>query len=379
MTALIKSQQESLLDPLGAHPSLLLIQYDLSSPFSPMLGQVVKDLLASQTQIIFVSLFLPPGQYLGHFSTSLVHIIDYSSFVPGYSNETTPDLLSTVETKLLSIPKGPIALIIDSVDTMLANSGSHANTFQILSQIFGQIVQHSSSSRLVLPILSRSPLLSSLVSTNFQARVLKSQPSPIHTLIHLVLHSPILLSHLVHQYHLTLPPVNTISEPSTSRFWSVFTPVARRGTGERLAMAVGLEELGSTLGTMNQSTNRDMDSGVAEISTRSRAGGQKGVRTVLRPWQFDHEQNRIAWCGWNDIQGLRAYESRDPASAGTAPGIDNLSFNLQLSDAQQQARASVPLPYTNEGKESAGDSEIIYIPDQADDFDDDDPDDDLYI
>ncbi|KEP48283.1 hypothetical protein V565_128660 [Rhizoctonia solani 123E] len=69
---------------------------------------------------------------------------------------------------------------------------------------------------------------------------------------------------------------------------------------------------------------------------------------------------------------------QEPGSA--APGIDNLSFNLQLSDAQQQARASVPLPYTNEGKvASAGDGEIIYIPDQADDFDDDDPDDDLYI
>jgi hypothetical protein len=27
----------------------------------------------------------------------------------------------------------------------------------------------------------------------------------------------------------------------------------------------------------------------------------------------------------------------------------------------------------------ADDSEIVYIPDQADDFDDDDPDDDLYI
>ncbi|KAG8762312.1 hypothetical protein FRC11_009901 [Ceratobasidium sp. 423] len=179
----------------------------------------------------------------------------------------------------------------------------------------------------------------------------------------------------MHQYHLTLPPVDTVPEPSTSRFWSVFSPVARRGTGERLAMAVGPEELGETSNTINQSTDRDPDSGVAEINTRSRAGGQKGVRTVLRPWRFDHEQNRIGWCGWSDIQGLRAYESHDQAAAGTAPGIDNLSFNLQLSDAQQQARASVPLPYTNEAK--AGDSEIIYIPDQADDFDDDDPDDDF--
>ncbi|CUA71559.1 hypothetical protein RSOLAG22IIIB_04678 [Rhizoctonia solani] len=261
---------------------------------------------------------------------------------------------------------------------MLADSGSYSKTYQVLSRIFGQIVQHSSSSRFILPISSRSPLLPSLVSTSFQARAPKLQPSPIHTLIHLVLHPPVLLSHLVHQYHLTLPPPNAVPDPSTSRFWSVFTPVARRGTGEQLAMAVGIEELGGAL-NVNQSTNRGPNSGVAEISTRSRAGGQKGVRIVLRSWRFDHEQNRIVWCGWNDIQELRTYESRVPELVNTAPGIDNLSFNLQLSDAQQQARANVPLPYTNEGKASTGDGEIIYIPDQADDFDDDDPDDDLYI
>ncbi|CAE6534765.1 unnamed protein product [Rhizoctonia solani] len=363
MTALIKSHQESLLDPLGTSPSLLLIQYDLSSPFSPVLGQIVKDLLNRQ--------------HLGHLDSSLLHTLDYSSAVPDYSAESTPDLISVVAAKLSSIPKGPMALVVDSVDTMLTDSGSHANTFQVLSRIFGQIVQHSSSARLILPVSSRSPLLPSLVSTNFQARVPKSQPSSIHTLIHLVLHSSVLLSHLVHQYHLTLPPANTIPEPSTSRFWSVFGPVARRGTGERLAMAVGLEELGEALNTMNQLTNRDTDSGVAEINTRSRAGGQKGVRIVLRPWRFDREGNRIVWCGWSDIHGLRAYELRDQDTANTAPGIDNLPFNLQLSEAQQQARASVPLPYTNESK--ASDSEIIYVPDQADDFDDDDPDDDLYI
>ncbi|KAJ1300677.1 hypothetical protein OPQ81_002325 [Rhizoctonia solani] len=356
MTALIKSHRESLLDPLGTSPSLLLIQYDLSSPFSPVLGQIVKDLLTSQTQIIFISLFLPPRQYLGHLDSPLLHTLDYSGVVPNYSDVSAVDLTSVIAVKLSSIPKGPIGLIIDSVDTMLSDSGSQASTSQVLSRIFAQIVEHSSSSRLVLPISSRSPLLPLLISTNFQA---------------------LLLSHLVHQYHLILPPVNTSPEPSTSRFWSVFTPVARRGTGEQLAMAAGAEGLDGTLEAANRLTNRSLDSGVAEIRTRSRAGGQKGVHIVLRPWRFDHERSQIVWCGWNDIQGLRTYESRDQDSASTAPGIDNLSFNLQLSDAQQQARASVPLPYTNEGK--GGDSEIIYIPDQADDFDDDDPDDDLYI
>lgn len=36
-------------------------------------------------------------------------------------------------------------------------------------------------------------------------------------------------------------------------------------------------------------------------------------------------------------------------SAAPAPNaMDTVTFNLQLSEAQQQARASVPLPYTND-------------------------------
>ncbi|CEL59174.1 hypothetical protein RSOLAG1IB_09151 [Rhizoctonia solani AG-1 IB] len=377
MTAPIRSQPESLLDPLGTSPSLLLIEHDLSSSLSSVLGQVVQDLLASQVQIIFISLFLPPGQYIGHLNSPLLHILDYSSVVPGYNSDPTPDLQSVVVTKLSSIPKGPIALIVDSADTIFADSSSHASTVQTLAKLFGNIAQHSSSSRLVLPISSRSPLLPSLISATFQARAPELQPPPIHTLVHLVLHSPILFSHLVHQYHLALPPVNTVPEPTTSRFWSVFTPVARRDTGERLAMTAETEELGGAIDNTNNLTNRDPTSGVAEIRTRSRAGGQKGVRIVLRPWRFDHKRSRIVWSDWNSIHGLRAYEPRDQDSVNTAPGIDSLSFNLQLSDAQQQARANVPLPYVNEAQ--ADDSEIIYIPDQADDFDDDDPDDDLYI
>ncbi|KAF8762041.1 Oxysterol-binding protein [Rhizoctonia solani] len=354
-----QTQTESLLDPLGTSPSLLLIQYDISSPFSPILEQTVKDLITRQ--IIFVSFLLSPGHYITNIGSPLLHVLDYSAIILGYSDKSIPDLSSVVTARLSSIPKGPVALIIDSADTILIDTGSHANTVQTLAKLFGTITQHSSSSRLILPVSSRSPLLPSLVSTAFQVRVPRPQTSPIHTLIHLVLHSPALLSHLVHQYHLALPPVNTVPEPATSRFWSVFTPVAGRNTGEQLVMGVGTQGSAGPSDSHDLLANRDSNSGVVEVRTRSRAGGQKGVRIILRPWRFDHERDRIAWSGWNDIHGLRAYDPRD-----------------QLSDAQQQARASVPLPYTNEGKAPTGDSEIIYIPDQADDFDDDDPDDDFH-
>jgi len=75
-------------------------------------------------------------------------------------------------------------------------------------------------------------------------------------------------------------------------------------------------------------------------------------------------------------------EDIDPAS--------NLTFNLRLSETEKVARANTSLPYLlNESKKnaylgepsvvnhSASGGEVIYLPDESDDFDDEDPDDDL--
>ncbi|CAG5136616.1 unnamed protein product [Candidula unifasciata] len=58
-----------------------------------------------------------------------------------------------------------------------------------------------------------------------------------------------------------------------------------------------------------------------------------------------------------------------------------LPFNLSLTDAEKDARSKVKLPYLKDG---SGDSEassgrIFYQPDDVDDFDEEDPDDDLDI
>ncbi|KAJ1676170.1 hypothetical protein EV182_008723, partial [Spiromyces aspiralis] len=66
----------------------------------------------------------------------------------------------------------------------------------------------------------------------------------------------------------------------------------------------------------------------------------------------------------------------------------NLSFNLRLTDEQRKAKESVELPYMKAQVASAqmqGEREyqeagqIIYQPDADDDWDEDDPDDDLEI
>ncbi|OZJ03113.1 hypothetical protein BZG36_03370 [Bifiguratus adelaidae] len=72
----------------------------------------------------------------------------------------------------------------------------------------------------------------------------------------------------------------------------------------------------------------------------------------------------------------------------TPEGMSNLSFNLSLTDEQRKAKENLILPYTkvignrqdevnvNEKKQ---DVSFFYEPDAADDFDEEDPDDDLTI
>ena len=72
----------------------------------------------------------------------------------------------------------------------------------------------------------------------------------------------------------------------------------------------------------------------------------------------------------------------------------NLTFNLRLTSEQKEARSNVVLPYTKQahkrhdrsvtngpasGQLGGGGGQIHYQPDDADDFDEDDPDDDLDI
>ena len=59
--------------------------------------------------------------------------------------------------------------------------------------------------------------------------------------------------------------------------------------------------------------------------------------------------------------------------------MDNVSFNLNLTAAQQTSRAQVPLPYEHQGTEQPQAPAIYYDPDSGDDIDDDDPDEDLDI
>ncbi|XP_025082659.1 elongator complex protein 5-like [Pomacea canaliculata] len=69
-----------------------------------------------------------------------------------------------------------------------------------------------------------------------------------------------------------------------------------------------------------------------------------------------------------------------PSSIATEKQSDptaNLTFNLTLRPEEKAAKDQVVLPYTSVTSSEKNPGQIFYIPDDADDFDDEDPDDDL--
>lgn len=89
---------------------------------------------------------------------------------------------------------------------------------------------------------------------------------------------------------------------------------------------------------------------------------------------------------------LQSGEGGDAGNSGSGDGHeqddppdprDNLTFNLRLTDEERAVRAQTALPYAKTQEEKQrflqGTGAIYYEPDDVDDFDDEDPDDDLDI
>ncbi|KAI8054458.1 Elongator complex protein 5 [Syncephalis plumigaleata] len=89
-----------------------------------------------------------------------------------------------------------------------------------------------------------------------------------------------------------------------------------------------------------------------------------------------------------DVIGIKEDSNNGGTNATSTNESDpmaHLSFNLNLTDEQRQAKEKLLLPYlqaqdnTPTGKATSGSTSIYYTPDSDDDFDEEDPDDDLDI
>lgn len=132
-----------------------------------------------------------------------------------------------------------------------------------------------------------------------------------------------------------------------------------------------------TFSYMNTMSNRVDRGGLARIEWRKKSGkvqyategfylGSKGLIIVAAPQLTGEEPEP-------EVDMDDTMTQPDPTA--------NLSFNLSLTDNQRRAKDNVELPFMKVQQETTGTSggHIYYQPDAGDDFDDEDPDDDLDI
>ncbi|OJT12966.1 hypothetical protein TRAPUB_10531 [Trametes pubescens] len=264
-------------------------------------------------------------------------------------------LRGTILEAVQSTPAGPLNVIIDSVDTLLSDLESVSETTRLLSELLALVRERGGTSRLILHILSPSPLIPLLTQTRF---------SP--SLTHLIAHPPPLLTHLASAYLTPPPPLS-----SPEKFWGVFIPISERPyESERLVFGSAGEGSG-------------LQECAVEVLVRGGADGagrRRGVERVLEGWS----PAAGGACELREMGSLKSLWSKRPVfEAQSSPDpTQNLSFNLNLTPEQQRSRAQVPLPYAHEGKpagQTYAPAAILYDPDSADDLDDDDPDEDLDI
>ncbi|KAJ3873897.1 hypothetical protein F5051DRAFT_336845 [Lentinula edodes] len=346
----------SYLDSPGPNQNLLLLQSSIPQSSLPLLRHVIAH-NAAQKELVkkFLFCFLhPPSSLIKNAAESNVQVYDYLDRIPGYNDawsESCPEILNLVENAPASIP---IEVIIDSVDTVLADNESLSGTYKFLRSLMALISSRSKTSRLILHISAPSKLLPLLISTAF---------SP--TLTQLIAHPPVLFTHITTEYMTPPPPLS-----SDAKFWGIFIPISERGRdAENLVFGQGGDGSGG------------QDEMVVEVLVRGRSdasGRRKAVERFLEGWDIQKNQP----VSLSQMSSLASIYKRKTIVEEAAPDpTQNVSFNLHLTPSQLESRARVPLPYVHEGLSLAqpAPGAILYDPDSADDIDDDDPDEDLDI
>ncbi|KAF9044766.1 hypothetical protein BDZ89DRAFT_1099617 [Hymenopellis radicata] len=295
--------------------ALLILQSSLCQSALPILREVVRQNATDEQKQTLLFCFLHPPSciYDAPSETQNVAVHDHSEH---------------------------IHVVIDSVNTILSDIGSPAETFKFIRDLKELVVSRSIDSHLTLHIQAPSPLLPFLIQTSFSS-----------SLNHLIVHPPALLHYLATEYLSPPPPASP-----EAKFWGIFIPVSERISDViRIVYGNGGEGSGGS------------EELIVEVV--------KAVERVLEGWDI----KRSSAVELAEMSSLKASLGQPTA---TAPNpAQNLSFNLNLTTSQQEARAQVPLPYAHEGKpaEAQTPAAILYDPDSGDDIDDDDPDEDLDI
>ncbi|KZW03383.1 hypothetical protein EXIGLDRAFT_725824 [Exidia glandulosa HHB12029] len=305
---------------------LVVVQHDLAqSPF-PILRQI----LAAASHVVLVRTLYAMDAFVESAAlATAVSDIDWTDIDGELALDRRQRLLDAIAAvpSLSSAGSRSPVVLIDSLDTLSEDLGSVAKAVRLVRDVLSALTSvPRARARLILPILAPSRTLAPL--------------SAIHPRTELRLHAPVLLRHLAREL---------MTPPDAPRFWTLLSELVARREGEKLARGAPNVH-GPT---------------VVEVVLPSR----RGVLRAVEVWD-DGQVTDVATLGLNAPAKLP-----EPTDA-----MSGLSFNLSLTSEQQEARSRVVLPYAHTGQSKPpGAGEIIYEPDSADDFDDEDPDDDLEL
>ncbi|KAL0580399.1 hypothetical protein V5O48_001644 [Marasmius crinis-equi] len=327
---------------------LILLQSSFSQSSIPILRHLLSKKSSSSRILLFCFLY-PPACLVDDVEAQSGKLVvhDFLDLVPGY-HEQDGDSFKRILSAVQDESSTSIDVVIDSLDTLLSDIGSVQAAYTLLRSLLSSI---SKSSRLILHIHTPSSLLPLLTSASF---------SP--SLSHLIARPPELLTELAKEYLTFPPPISP-----EAKFWSVWIPLSEREhESERLI----LEGRGS--GNPEEFVVEVIVRGATDAS-----GRRKAVERVLEGWNVEKGPVRLDQL----TSGAHLWKRTTVEEKAPDP-TQNISFNLQLTPSQQEARSKVPLPYVLEGENRTQQNPpgaILYDPDSADDIDDDDPDEDLDI
>ncbi|KIY72796.1 hypothetical protein CYLTODRAFT_449537 [Cylindrobasidium torrendii FP15055 ss-10] len=367
----------SIISPRQTSSSaVLVLQSCLAQSGLPILREIVHESLKSesgkkQVQTLLFCLLHPPCSLLPQQADSnseSLTVYDQTSNVPDFElDEQWTDPRDFIVNKLKESaaehPSKHFHVIIDSVDTIVSDTGSTAATFKCLREVKSLLAAHSSKSHFTMHIntAATTALPSSILPSLLQA----SFSSPM-SLTHCIMHPPTILHFLAKEFLTPPPPISP-----EEKFWGVFIPVSERvNEVNRLVFGSGGEGEGG------------VDEFVVEIVKRGGGDSRSGrVERVLEGWNAKIS----APVELSALECLKPLfkTARNNGRLDEAPNpAENLPFNLNLTASQQEARAQVPLPFAHDGKPKGNGTPtgvILYDPDSGDDIDDDDPDEDLYL
>ncbi|GAA93976.1 uncharacterized protein L969DRAFT_15712 [Mixia osmundae IAM 14324] len=352
---------------LRQHARLTLLLDSLAQPATALLGTLWQQVARSDTQRALLiclehepSLFGPVGKHCA--------VIDALCGSKYNARQQPCDALEALLSALQQQLQHPLLVFIDGITNFTYQYGQ-----KTLFKLLRAILASDTATRIVLvhhvdlpsPTEQRTDIVALLQS-----------PSMCASILRVALHPLALLQHLLDDLHLA---------PESEQVYALLQTHLARGWGSGFSYATeephASEENSTADGLGERRLARCILSYDARgLSSAERAGKvkeERGVVALLRKSEGDAASYQTAALSEVLIARSRREVKTASIAAADKDGLPaDLTFSLSLTDAQRQARDSVPLPFARDSTEQG---RIIYEPDSGDDLDEDEPDEGMEI